>query len=114
MVLPAGSVLRLYWPERCSATPHDEMAPVQDVSLVGLPFWASGSGCAVLMIQSALPAVSALELSNSTRCAAAALAAPAPVCAVAKPAATMATTSNARLNTFASGVLRVVRIGASL
>src|ERR1700712_3181586 len=64
MVLPAGSVLRLYDPVRCSATPQDDNAPVHEVSPVGFEFWLSGSGCDVEMIQSALPAVSALVLSN--------------------------------------------------
>src|SRR5581483_7075229 len=43
------------------------MAPVQEVSLVGFGFCTVGSGCAVLTIQSALPAVSALLLSKRTR-----------------------------------------------
>ena len=51
---------------RCSATPHDESAPVQSVSAVGDGSWAVGSGIDVEMIQSALPAVSALVSSNST------------------------------------------------
>ncbi len=68
MVEPEGRVLRLYWPVFCRATPQAESAPVQLFSVVGLGFWASGSGWLVLMIQSALPAVSALLLSNSTRC----------------------------------------------
>src|ERR1700760_3659321 len=67
MVLPVGRVFRLYPPARCRATPHDDRAPVQDVSDVGLEFWPSGSGWDVLMIQSALPAASALVLSNNTR-----------------------------------------------
>src|SRR5258708_35471322 len=72
MAFPAGRVLRLYCPVRCSATPHADSAPVHEVSLVGLVFCPSGSGWDVPMIQSALPAVSALELSNRARCAAAA------------------------------------------
>src|SRR3977135_1719057 len=72
MVLPAGSVFKLYCPVRCRATPQADSAPVQDVSLVGLAFCASGSGMLVLMIQSALPAVSALLLSKSTWCGVAA------------------------------------------
>src|SRR5256886_8365346 len=50
------------------------MAPVHELSLVGLGFCAVGSGWAVLTIQSALPAVSALLLSNRTRCGVAACA----------------------------------------
>src|SRR2546423_12676054 len=46
------------------------MAPVHEDSVLGLGFCAVGSGCAVLRIQSALPAVSALLLSKSTRCTA--------------------------------------------
>src|SRR5689334_6935184 len=67
MVLPAGRVFKLYCPERCNATPQADMAPVQEASDEGLGFCAVGSGWAVLMIQSALPAVSALVLSNRTR-----------------------------------------------
>src|SRR5205814_9403811 len=67
MVFPGGRVLRLYCPVRCSAMPHAEMAPVHEDSLVGLGFCAVGSGCAVLTIQSALPAVSALVLPKSAR-----------------------------------------------
>ena len=67
IVLPDGSVSRLYWPVFCSATPHEDSAPVQSVSYCGAGFCCSGSGWLVLMIQSALPAVSALVLSNSTR-----------------------------------------------
>src|SRR4051812_20084499 len=66
MVLPDGRVFSEYRPVRCSPTPQAEMAPVQDVSAVGLAFCASGSGCEVEMIQSALPAVSASVLSNNT------------------------------------------------
>src|SRR5690348_9854496 len=72
MVEPGGRVLRLYWPVRWRATPQADRAPVQERSVVGLAFWASGSGMLVLMIQSAFPAVSALLSSNSTRCTAAA------------------------------------------
>jgi hypothetical protein len=61
-----GNVLRLYRPVRCNATPHAEIAPVQLVSVLGAGFCASGSGIAVEMIQSALPAVSADVSSNST------------------------------------------------
>src|SRR5438874_12696182 len=68
MLLPGGNVLRLYCPVRCNRTPHAEMPPVHEDSVVGLGFCAVGSGCAVLTIQSALPAVSALLLSNRTRC----------------------------------------------
>src|SRR3569833_4324622 len=97
---PELRVLRLYCPVRCNATPHDERAPVQDVSEVGLPFWPSGSGCDVLMIQSALPAVSALVLSNRTRLTVAADAG----CVVTTatrvaPAARVAAASSARVRT---------------
>src|SRR5690349_1299116 len=67
MVPPGARVLRLYWPVRCSATPQAEIAPVHEVSVVGFGFCASGSGMLVLMIQSALPAVSASVSSNRTR-----------------------------------------------
>src|SRR6478609_8047970 len=72
MALPGGSVLRLYWPVRWSATPHADSAPVHDFSVLGLAFWDNGSGMLVLMIQSALPAVSARVSSKSTRCTVAA------------------------------------------
>ncbi len=67
MVEPAGRVFRLYWPVFWRATPQAERAPVQLFSVVGLAFWVRGSGWAVEMIQSALPAVSPLLLSNRTR-----------------------------------------------
>ncbi len=51
---------------RCSATPQDDSAPVQSVSLVGDGSWAVGSGIDVEMIQSALPAVSSDVSSNRT------------------------------------------------
>src|SRR6185437_15490939 len=66
MALPAGRVFNEYRPVFCNATPQAEIAPVQDVSEVGLAFWASGSGCEVEITQSAFPAVSALVLSKST------------------------------------------------
>src|SRR5262245_45733959 len=75
MVDPAGRVFRLYWPVFCRATPQAERAPVQLFSVAGFAFWASGSGWLVEVLQSALPAVSALLLSNRTRCGAAAAAA---------------------------------------
>src|SRR5882724_6882192 len=100
MVLPVGSVLRLYEPVFCRATPHEESAPVQEVSEVGLAFWASGSGCDVLMIQSALPAVSALLLSNSTRWTTAADAGGVETTVTRMaPAATVAAASSARVRT---------------
>src|SRR4051794_16325637 len=71
---PADCVFRLYWPVFWSATPQAEMAPVQDVSVVGFAFWARGSGMLVLTIQSALPAVSARVSSKSTRWTVAAVA----------------------------------------
>src|SRR3954451_10755369 len=72
MVPPGPSVSIWYWPVRCNATPHAEIAPVQSVSACGDASCWVGSGMLVPTIQSALPAVSALESSNSTRCAVAA------------------------------------------
>src|SRR5438067_13258175 len=81
------------------------MPPVQSVSTCGLGFCARGSGWLVLIIQSALPAVSAWALSNNTvnRVAGAVLAgrssgalwATAPTGAEANSAATRPTTSKA-------------------
>ncbi len=96
-MLPEGSVFRLYAPVFCRATPQAESAPVQLFSVVGFAFWTSGSGMAVLMIQSALPAVSALLLSKSTRCWAAATAA----------------TGAAGVAAVEAGALRPVRVAAS-
>ena len=85
-MFPGDNVLRLYCPVLCSATPQADSAPVQDCSVVGLAFCANGSGMLVLMIQSALPAVSALVSSNSTRWTVAAWAAG----GFARPTATVA------------------------
>lgn len=82
-----GRVFRLYRPVFWRATPQAEIAPVQDVSVVGLAFWVSGSGWPVEMIQSALPAVSPLLLSKSTRFGATAAVVAAVVAAVAVVAA---------------------------
>ena len=93
-----------YRPVRCSATPQAEIAPVQEVSEVGLAFCASGSGWAVEMIQSALPAVSPWLASKSTLYGVAAATAgaglPASVSAPAEPTAPSSTAMTARIRRF--------------